>query len=711
MSPKRSKHFHTQSRGYLKGANVDALAQRLHHSPYDQLWAQLERRTRQTIAQTNETNFGITAGSLGWHSHTPMLPEAALLVRLNRDEEALTYIKNCIDYLAAYQPESERKHLLHSHAQIAVAADMVRSDLPKESIATLTQFMRDVAIAFNNSDPASLGQLGNNIAWVKSIQTATCALLWGEDSQAKKWQQAVEQGVRHTIGYLQFGMDAQGHSFEGTGYGQSVLRFMYPFVELLKLTGFDDLYKSQPRLHTAANAAIHSMFPDRSFLTNDNDHGLSAASNMAYLLLTHNAYKDPNHLAAWYAYQGPDHPIRPWGDQEPWLLEQVGSNTPRPQDNSSLFLSCLYWQTPEKAPAPQLEKTDLPCTQFAKGTGKLQMRSSWSTDATFIQLLGSGRSHMSQTHRHADAGHFSIFAHGQYLAIDTGRYNSDEDQHSVILVDGECHAPVAPGWGMDHHAGRLHSFAHQPPVTYTQADMANVKGCYWAVRHFLTIDYSTPADPDRLYMVCVDDINKDNKHHDFWWQLQGHPQATFNIHHADAPLVCDGPHATLQRDKAKLDLNWVTVASKPAPSNNDSEAASENPWPLKVRVDEKEWQWPYGKDNAPNAIEEAGLLWTSVRRPRLVTELHQQGGRLLSLVSPRRADETALTVKRFHTASTMGLEIQLGQWTDTIITSPSHGFIDNEKVSAMTQLLWYRRDPNGKVIQSWTLEDSPVTWK
>lgn len=699
MSSTRPTKSHTGSRGYLRNVDLAKLAERLHQPPYEDLWRQLETRTLDTIAQVRETNFGISVGSLGWHSRTPMLHEAALLATLNRDDQAIAYIQSCIEFTAAYEPTTERDHLLHSHAQIAIAADMVRSQLSEKTLNTLCQFMREVALPFNDPDPANLGPLGNNIHWVKSTQTAICALLWGEDSKTPNWQATVDQGIRHTQGYLRYGQDEQGHSYEGTGYGQSVLRFMFPFVELLKLTDYANLYLTEPGLLTAANASLHSMFPDQTFLTNDNDHGLSAASSLAYLLLTHQAYENANHLAAWYAYQGPQHPIRPFGDQEPWLSKQLNQSQPKPEDNASLFLACLYWNA--DTPYTMLEENKLPTTQLAQGTGKLNVRTSWRKDAVFLQFLGAGRSHMSQTHRHADAGHFSIFAHGDYLAIDTGRYNSDEDQHSVMLVDGEGHAPVAPGWHMDHHAGRLENFTQQKPITYACADMANIKGCYWAKRHLLAVDYSTDASPDQMYNVMVDDINKDNQHHDFWWQLQAHPDTTIEIQQAGAPLEGGGPHATIKGGRARLDLHFVSPQT----------AEDATRWPLSIRQDVKEWHWPYGQDRTPNALDEAGLLLTSVRRPRLIAELHQQGGRMLSLISPRPKNEPAHHVTRTHTAHVMGMQIKLGSFTDTILTSPSRGFIDTPLLSCMTELLWFRKDDQGKVIQQWTLDNEAIAWK
>lgn len=656
------------------------------------------------MTQVLDSDFKIATGSLGWHSRTPMLHEAALLARVNHDPDALAYILRCIDFVARFKPEREREHLLHSHAQIAIAADMVRSQLPVDAHNTLCTFMREVAIPFNDPDPASLGPLGNNIRWVKSTQTAICALLWGEASQATHWQQTVDQGIRHTRGYLRYGQDEQGHSYEGTGYGQSVLRFMFSFVELLRLTQYADLYQSEPALHAAADATIHSMLPDQTFLTNDNDHGLLAASSVAYLLLTHNAYKNPNHLAAWYAYQGSGHPIRPWGDQQPWLARQVNDQDHKgelikPEDDASLFLACLYWNA--NASYPAMQAIDLPTTQIAQGSGKLNVRTSWSKDAVFVQVIGSGRSPMSQTHRHADAGHFSLFAHGDYLAIDTGRYNSDEDQHSVVLVDNQCHAPVAPGWGMDHHAGCLEGFSQQQPLTYVRADMAHIKGCYWAKRHFLAIDYSTATRPDQLYVVTIDDINKDNELHDWTWQLQGHPDAAFAIHTPDALLASDRPDAQLIAKRARLDLHFLSTQAQ--------NALAQGPWSLTQDV--KEWQWPYGKNTAPNALDNAGLLLTSVRRPRLLATLHEQRGVLLAVVSPRRIHETPLKVTRSHTASMMSIVIELGDFTDTLLASPSTGYIDTPGLSAFTELLWYRKDRKGSVLQQWTLGGEPIAWK
>jgi hypothetical protein len=701
----------SESQGFLRGKDVAVLAQRLHQPPYQALWAYVEQRTHAAISRTLQNGFADQFGALASHSRTPMLLEAALLVRLNHDPDALAYILACVDFVTQFKTQKKSDHLLHSAAELAMACDMVRGQLPGETSAALCRYMRETAIPFIDPDPAIAGALGSNVRWAQMAQTACCALLWGETAGVVNWRLVVDQGVRATRGYLLYGADAQGHSYEGTGYGQAVLRLMFPFVELLKLTGYVDLYTTEPGLAAATAAALHSLFPDRSFLTNDNDHGLAVTSSMAYLLLAHRALGDPVHLALWHAYQGPDHPIRPWGDQAPWNSQFLAPGTHNFElAEPSLFLACLYWDA--EAKCPSLEQADLPVHQYAQGTGKALLRTSWSPDATFHQLLGSGRSHMSQTHRHADAGHFSIFAHGEYLAIDTGRYNSDEDQHSVPLVAGECFAKVAPGWGMDHHQGRLSPFVQHDALAYTAADMAQIKGCYWATRHFLVINHDQPGghrtspSSDQAYLLCVDDLNKNNEPVDLWWQLQAHPDCQLEIAQpkiAGASQTTAEPHAVVRGKRARLDVHFALPLLPEA-------TGARSPM-ISVTQDVKDWQWPYGKDQKITGMLKHGVLLSSVQRPRLIAQAPGSHGVLMSVISPRRQDEPALPVTSWQASRQVGVRIDLGPYIDTILAAPSHGWLSTPRLSAMTELLWYRQDKNGKVLSQWTLDDSPIQWK
>jgi hypothetical protein len=498
----------------------------------------------------------------------------------------------------------------------------------------------------------------------------------------------VQRGINHTRCYLKYGCDEKSYSYEGTGYGHIVFCFMFAFVELLALTGFADLYRSEPTLRKMAFASQLSMFPDGSFLVDDNDLGLIGSESISGLLMLAKRFDDPQIRGFWDAFQGPQHPLRPYGDMRPWVIQRTSSSKSHPDSSeilgdprSSHFYSFLYWQ-PEK-PVTPLEESTLPRADYSPGTECINLRTSWGTDAVYANIQAAGRSRMSLTHRHADAGHFSIFAHGEYLAIDTGRYNSDEDQHSVVLVDGKPNVPIAPGWGMDFLSGRVSHYESQNLLTHARVDAAHLKGCHWANRDFLWV----PLGGDDVYMVVIDNLNKDNARHTFWWQLQAHPDTKIEIDSDWQARIC-GEHA-------RLDLSFIW------PSAQDFPAA---PHRFTLRQDVKEWQYPYGDDKSIQMRHEhEGLLYTSYLRPRLLGELDGLNGQMLTVVAPRRSGAAPLQVRRRMAKRLLWLEIETPIGRDTIITALDHGFIQTDEFRCMSEVLFLRHNAEGKRIAQWSL--------
>lgn len=680
------------SRGFLAGFSEEELRRKITTPPYDKLWARLLTRTAEQIAAVRRSNFGVLTGAIGWHNHTPAILEAALIALLADDADALAYVHECIQHIVDFAAKARATDprakliIIHSHAQVAMAADLLRHKLSNEALAALLKFMRHTAIDFNDGSAAyTCYNAGNNIAWCQSTQAAVCALLWGEDCQHPNWRAVVDDGIAHTRGYLKYGCDAAGFSYEGTGYGHGVFYNMFNLVQLLKQSGYADLYVQEPRLRAIFESSLRSLFPDRSFLTDDNDVGLHGASSLYYLLFAYREYHDPVYLSFWYAYQGPDHPLRPYGDLFPWLHRIANIPGVALDSLSSLFFTVLYWDA--RALSPPLENVKRPTAAYSPGTERADLRTSWSRNAIYVNILGAGRSHMSQTHRHADAGHFSLFAYGDYLAIDTGRYNSNEDQHNVVLVDGKNHRHVQ-GWTMDHLKGALHNFQTTESLTYLKADMAQIKGCYWAERHFLFVNFG----PDHAYLVTLDDINPDDSFHSFWWQLQANHDCSFTIA-SNNQAALHGPHT-------RLDLTFAIPDPQDFPSS---------PHTLKLRQDIQEWQWPYGKEQKIDGLLAAGVLQSSVRRPRLIAEVSGLNGVILAVLSPRLRDQSPLAIRQVKRQRLLEIVIAAGEYLDTILAAPSRGFIKTPNVEAMTELAFVRRDSSGNVLLTWSVDGASVS--
>lgn len=682
-----------EPRGFLAGFDINELRRKIATAPYDKAWARLVQRGKEQIALVRASKFTKYTGAIGWHNPATAVLEAALMALLVDDRDALEYVHESIAFLAEKakarkdNPKAKFDNI-HAHIQVAIAADMLRTKLSDEALTTHLAFMRDHAIDYHlGPEGFARYNAGNNINWCQNVHAAGCALLWGEDCGHPDWRSVVEIGIKHTRGYLKYGCDEAGFSFEGTGYGHGVFFNLFNFVQLLKQSGYADLYVQEPRLKRIFDSTLQSMFPDRSFFTNDNDVGLHGAASVYYLLFAYRQWRDPFYMGFWNEYQGPDHPMRPYGDFFPWLNRVCDQNEPALDMLSSIFFAILYWDA--SAPATPLEQLNRPTTTYSPGTERADFRTSWSRDAVYVNILGAGRSHMSQTHRHADTGHFSFFAHGDYLAIDTGRYNSNEDQHNVVLVDGKNHLHVN-NWGMDGNKGRLENFQSRGDLTYIMADAAHMKGCFWADRHFFFVKYG----PDQAYLAILDNLNPDNAKHNFLWQLQANHDCKIDIQ-SDTKAALVGP-------RARLDMTFAVPGPLDFPGS---------PHVMTLRQDIQEWQWPYGKPQEISGILKVGVLQSSVYRPRLLADVTGLNGVILSLLSPRRHGEAPLPVRHVPRKFLLEMEIEAGEYRDTILAAPDRGYIETETVSAMTELAWIRRDQTGRVLQIWSVDGSPVTVK
>ena len=133
---------------------------------------------------------------------------------------------------------------------------------------------------------------------------------------------------------------------------------------------------------------------------------------------------------------------------------------------------------------------------------------------------GSQRCPAAQGHFHASSGHFSLFALREYFAVDTGRYNVEQDQHNVVLVNGRSGRSTGDDWVQATHPGMLTDYRPGAFCDYAAADSSHQHNCYWARRH-IGLVRGGPGVP--AYAWTVEDINKADDWAEFWWTLNTSP--------------------------------------------------------------------------------------------------------------------------------------------------------------------------------------------
>lgn len=686
-----------ESRGLLAGVKPGYLESKIKTEPYNRLWERLVRRTGEWLDSADASPCGvITYGALGSASASGGVIEAALVWRLSGDTRALGYVERCIRVLDAYYgpagPERDAVHAIiigdmpyHSHAEVSLAADLCRAGLTDEVKGILARALLGGAIdSHDDGNSLRMFSAGANIPLARNVDAAVAALVWGEEIGHPRWRHIVDLGRDNVIGYLRRGLDAKGFPYEGPGYAGDTALHLYLYAQLLKQRGFADLFAEEPALTDFLDALLAYLFPDRSSFGNVNDLGFFVPWSLPFLLLTARYAGRPDHLGFWEEFQGPDNAMRPYGDFQPHYEKTTGIPWSQGCHVPSLALTLLWWDAFE--PLAPIAATPVPLAIYSPGTENSVYRTSWSTDAVFANFLGGGRGHVAPGHVHSDSGHFSIFAHGDYLAMDTGRYNTDEDQHNVVLVEGKCHMPIGQTWGSAQRSGRMVKFQRDAILDYALADTAHTKNCIWADRHFLFVRTGEPGrHADHAYVVVIDNINVNNARRRYWWQLHTPRENVIEILGSD--------RATIHGPRARLDLDFIIPSALDFPRE---------PHALALRTDEM-W-WAFGKGGGWEQQEKLGLYNCSVRRPRLIAEFDGLNGLMMTVISPRRNSEQARVVTRESSRRVMRVEIEHETGVDTVLAALDNGYMSLPDVEGFAELVVIRRDRQGRLLHVWNSE-------
>jgi hypothetical protein len=260
-----------------------------------------------------------------------------------------------------------------------------------------------------------------NHLWVNVCGLAAAGFaLFDEAEQAPLWIGLAHDKFRRTMDAL--GPDGASH--EGVGYweygAEYMLKFMYLADELLN----NNLY--------------------------DNPWWRNTALYCQYLSLPRDAWTHGNYIVDiadcprthWY---GPDHILRDLARQyrdghAQWLAEQIDeANVDAP---SARWLN-LIWYDPT---VPAVPAATLPTFHHFEDMGIVSARTGWDGRENLIVFkCGPFIGHKAIDdfsydpgggHVHPDAGHFIVFADGQWLIRDDGYQDKWTDQHNTLLING-----------------------------------------------------------------------------------------------------------------------------------------------------------------------------------------------------------------------------------------------------------------------------------
>lgn len=487
-----------------------------------------------------------------------------------------------------------------------------------------------------------------------------------------------------------FGMMGEnGYPHEDIGYGSGMVSLLARLVDVTRRAGLYDAYAQCPRYRRFGQAMLHFVQPWGRFLSNTGDYGadfgwrspvfprLAAENEDPTLLWLHGTLSYP------IACSGPV-------DMRQRLLDfpeiEVAPGLRVPVDAYSVLTLGDLRRAVHPARRP-------PPTQYMDpDRGIVTFRSSWAPDATFVVFDGAHRSSSAQGHSHDSGGHFSLSALGEYFAVDTGRYNIEQDQHNVVLVDGRSGRSTDGQWRMTWYHAALTDYAPAAFVDTARVDNSQMSNCYWSQR-WLGLVKDPAGDSAPAYVWTVDDVNFANDYREFWWTLNANPDHRIRI---------DGKRATITgSDHGNcLDCFFVLPAPEVYPKPHRLRLTQN----LQLAGSEK-----YLSDRRKLARDYRRLVGNpaygpSYARPRLVARVKGYNGRFLTLMVPRRKGEPVPVVERLEVVdNSLAAKLVFGEVEDTVIFAYDHCLLRANGVDARGQWCVVRRRRRDGRVTAWEL--------
>ncbi len=270
----------------------------------------------------------------------------------------------------------------------------------------------------------------------------------GENPQAQGWLDKFR--TEKIAGQLMptFNRDlAGGGSREGTGYGVAMKGLFDLYYWWEKSTG-QRIADDTPHTLASLDKFLHDIVPTLNFVAPTGDH---ARESTAALFDYHREYL----LVLSQLY-----PFDAMAGVAKTLLAQ--SSVPRMANAFEAWVDYLY--DPTHITAQPLSR--LPTAHWGSGTGQFSMRSVWTPDATYANLVCGA---YSESHAHHDQGSFVLFK-GSWLALDANVFShsglsQDEAPHNLVRIEqGGSVVPQTYG-----RSCQMQALADTPDYSYALA--------------------------------------------------------------------------------------------------------------------------------------------------------------------------------------------------------------------------------------------------
>ena len=382
-----------------------------------------------------------------YRSHGQALPALALLYRLTDDPAYLEAARRWLLCLVGFDTWDGSQNLGRSSfaTGVSLAYDWIHDALPAEeraeARARLVREGRILAPVVTAQHRLLSNHLHNEICALAMIGYA----LWGETEEAERFVAVAEEKARLTLEHA----PVDGAWPEGVSYWGYGLSYFLRMLEAKRLLGRGDDFASNGWLRKTGDYFVYLALPEAHWrkgtvVANIADAPLDGGPHGGVVL---------RRLASAYGngvYQRVADSLMP--------LERPRADPSGRREGVHGAWMHLLWYDPTVRPTPP---DGLPTMRHFADMDLVSLRSDWGPDAAMLVFhAGPGPGHRNMAdpqrgamrgfgpgHTHPDINSFSIFARGEWLAVDPGYSRvKDTRDHSTLIVNGRGQAGEGGPW-------------------------------------------------------------------------------------------------------------------------------------------------------------------------------------------------------------------------------------------------------------------------
>jgi hypothetical protein len=382
-----------------------------------------------------------------YRSHGQALPGLALMYRLTDDPAYLEAARRWLRCLLSFDTWDGSQNLGRAAfaTGVSLAYDWLHDALPAEDLARArSRLVREgeiLAPVVATQHRLLSNHLHNEICGLAMIGYA----LWGEAKEAERFVAVAEEKARLTLEHA----PPDGAWPEGVSYWGYGLTYLLRMLEARRLLDRGDAFAGSAFLRATGDYFTYLSLPEAHWgkgtvVVNIADAPLDGGPHGAVVL---------RRLAAAYRNGVYQHMADALMRRE----RVRGSPSTRREGAHGAWLH-LLWHDAAVRPTPP---AGLATMRHFADMDLVSMRSSWGEDAAVLAFhagSGPGRRNMADPqraamrgfgpgHAHPDINAFSIFASGEWLAVDPG-YSQVKDtrDHNTVVVNGKGQAGEGGKW-------------------------------------------------------------------------------------------------------------------------------------------------------------------------------------------------------------------------------------------------------------------------